>query len=59
MKLRRLVRVQVVLSIAPGVSIGEARRELRTRCNEGCCHSREQGEVRVAKFEPVVKGEKQ
>ena len=47
---RRRVRVTVELSLAPGVTAAQARRELRTRVNDLCCYSLEEGEVRVAKM---------
>lgn len=49
---RRIVTMLVTLSLAPGVTALEARRELRTRVNEQCCHSREEEDVRVRRVGP-------
>ena len=50
---RKLVRCEVTLSVASHVSAAEARRELRTRVNELCCYSLDEGEVRVRKAKGV------
>jgi hypothetical protein len=41
--------MMVVLSVAPGITAAEARRELRTRCNDLACFSDhvEESDVRV------------
>lgn len=46
---RRQIQVLVTLSLAPGVTATEARRELRSRVNDGACYSLDQEHVRVAK----------
>lgn len=46
---RRTITATVVLSVAPGVTKAQALRELRTRCNEGCCYSLDEEAVRVRK----------
>ena len=33
---RRLIKVEVTLSLAPGVTAAQARKELRSRINDGC-----------------------
>ena len=56
---RKIVRVMVELSVASNVPAAAARRELRTRVNELCCHSLEDGSwqkpayVRVKKMKAV------
>ena len=56
---RKIVRVMVELSVASNVPAAAARRELRTRVNELCCHSLEDGSwqkpayVRVKSARPV------
>lgn len=57
---RRYVEITLKLSLAPGVTAAQARREVRTRINEGCIyHSHiEESDVRAVKIEGrgVVKG---
>lgn len=48
---RRTIQVVVTLSYADHVSAAEARRELRTRVNDGCCYSHDQEDVRVRKMQ--------
>jgi hypothetical protein len=52
---RRLMTVEVTLSVKPGVTAAQARRELRTRCNDLACWSAdlEEGDVRVRKMKGV------
>ena len=47
---RRYVEVTLKLSLAPGVTAAQARREVRTRVNELTCYSLDEPEVRVAKI---------
>ncbi len=52
---RRQVKVLVTLSVAPGVTAEQARRELRTRCNDLAgwyCHL-ETADVSVRKMKGV------
>lgn len=46
---RRLITVTVTLSLAPGVTKAQAKRELRTRNNEASCYALDQEDVRVRK----------
>lgn len=48
-KHRKLITVTVTLSVKPGVTKAEAKRELRTRVNEECCYSLDTEDVRVRK----------
>lgn len=50
---RKLVKVEVLLSVAPHIPAAEARRELRTRVNELCCYYYEEPDVRVRKARGV------
>jgi hypothetical protein len=56
---RKVGRVMVELSVASNVPAAAARRELRTRVNELCCHSLEDGSwqkpayVRVKSVRPA------
>lgn len=52
---RRIVKQLVTLSVAPGVTAAQARRELRTRCNELCGYHYhlDDSDVRVRKIEGV------
>ncbi len=47
---KREVRCIVTLSYDDNIPAAEARRELRTRVNEGCCYSHDQSAVRVKKI---------
>jgi hypothetical protein len=51
---RRTIRLLVTLSLAPGVSITAAKRELRTRNNDACCYMHFLEEVRVQRIEPAT-----
>ncbi|MBY0395633.1 MAG: hypothetical protein K2X91_04070 [Thermoleophilia bacterium] len=46
---RRYVEVTLKLSLAPGVTAAQGRREVRTRVNDLCCYSLEESDVRVSK----------
>lgn len=50
---RKLIKVEVLLSVAPHISAAEARRELRTRINELCCFHHDEPDVRVRKAKGV------
>lgn len=58
---RRRVRVLVTLSVHPGMTAAEARRELRTRVNDLSEHHSwlasgrqpEESDVRVVRLEPI------
>lgn len=50
---RKTIRVMATLSVAPHVSAAEARRELRTRVNEGCCWFYDEEDVRVRQAKPA------
>lgn len=49
---RREVTVAVTLSIAPGVTLAEAKREIRTRVNELCGYYShvEESDVRIRRL---------
>lgn len=44
---RNTVYLLVTLSLDPAMCIAQAKREVRSRINEGCCHSYEQAAVKV------------
>ncbi|MBU0801395.1 MAG: hypothetical protein KKA05_10410 [Alphaproteobacteria bacterium] len=46
---RKLIKVTLVLSVAPGVTKAQAKREVRTRVNEECCYILDNEDVRVRK----------
>ena len=46
---RKFITVTVTLSVDHRVTKSEARRELRTRVNDGCCYSLDEDQVRVRK----------
>lgn len=52
---RRTVKVLVTLSLAPGVTADQARRELRSRCNDlaGWYQHLDDEDVRVRKAKGV------
>ena len=52
---RRSIKVEVTLSLAPGVTATAAKRELRTRCNDLCCFILDEGDVRIQKIAPAAK----
>lgn len=54
-KKRRTVQVLVTLSYEPHIPAAEARRELRTRVNEGRCYIHDTEDVRVRKMAPPPK----
>lgn len=49
---RRYLKITLTVSLAPGVTAAQARREVRTRVNDLCCYSLDEGEVRVQKMIP-------
>lgn len=52
-KKRRLVKVVVTLSVAPYITAPEARRELRSRVNQGCCWFYDEEDVKVREAKPI------
>lgn len=49
---RRYLQVTLKISLAPGVTAAQARREVRSRVNDLCCYSLDESDVRVAKITP-------
>lgn len=48
-KKRRQIVVTLTLSVAPGVTVREAKREVKTRTNDACCYSLNEEDVRVVR----------